>query len=201
MGPFFNSWAFLSEQTPQLELEGARNPYMTRCRGPQGLEGYPTAESGGTSWSMPSLLPLLQGQIAGVHLKELREWRTTTALVSLRRIRESGVTVTDESAMYPRVKLFAQDALNCRKVKLQVGTHLGRIDVAGLRETRTDFGSSSEVVGVEVKGQRAPFLTAIGQTVAYSVYGRSRNRTHSCATWFSDTNRGKACGATGGFGA
>lgn len=75
-----------------------------------------------------------------------------------------------EASLYKGVERFTKKSLGCQFVKQQVGTRLGKIDVAGVRELRGDFESDVEVVAIEVKEERAAFLNAIGQAVAYSVY-------------------------------
>lgn len=75
-----------------------------------------------------------------------------------------------EASLYKRVEHFAKNSLGCQFAKQQVGTRLGKIDVAGVRELRGDFESDAEVVAIEVKEERAAFLNAIGQAVAYSIY-------------------------------
>ncbi len=75
-----------------------------------------------------------------------------------------------EIALYNGVEKFAKDEFGCQFTKQQVGTRLGKIDVAGVRELRGDLESDAEVVAIEVKEERAAFLNAIGQAVSYSIY-------------------------------
>lgn len=75
-----------------------------------------------------------------------------------------------ETSLYKRVEQFARDSLGCQFAKQQVGTRLGKIDIAGVRELRGDYESDAEVIAIEVKEERAAFLNAIGQAVAYSIY-------------------------------
>jgi len=78
--------------------------------------------------------------------------------------------VPKEISLYNRVAKFAVEQFDCRFMKQQIGTHLGKIDVAGIQELRGDLESEAEIVAVEVKEERAAFLNSIGQAVAYSIY-------------------------------
>lgn len=75
-----------------------------------------------------------------------------------------------ESRLYKTVELFTADHYACHAVQQQVGTRLGKVDVIGLRDVGSDFGTSSELITVEVKEEGASFLTAIGQARVYSIY-------------------------------
>ena len=68
-----------------------------------------------------------------------------------------------EISLYNRVAKFAEEQFGCRFMRQQIGTHLGRIDVAGVQELRGDPESDAEIVAVEVKEERAVFLNAIGR--------------------------------------
>lgn len=78
--------------------------------------------------------------------------------------------MTKEASLYQHVETFAQETLRCRFVRQQIGTRLGRIDVAGVQELPGDFESESEIIAIEVKEERAAFLNSLGQATAYSVY-------------------------------
>jgi hypothetical protein len=75
-----------------------------------------------------------------------------------------------EKPLYDQVARFTEDSFNCNAVKQQVGTRHGRIDVVGLREVHTDYLSSPEVIGIEVKEEASTFLSSLGQAFAYSVF-------------------------------
>lgn len=75
-----------------------------------------------------------------------------------------------EAKLYKLVESFASDHFGCHTVKQQVGTKLGKIDVVGLRVTPGDLSTTSELIAIEVKEEAASFLSAIGQTRAYSIY-------------------------------
>lgn len=85
-------------------------------------------------------------------------------------VSQQGEKVATEASLYRRVETFAEKTFGCRFVKQQVGTHLGKIDVAGVQELRGDLESDSEIVAIEVKEEGAAFLNAMGQATAYSVY-------------------------------
>ena len=54
------------------------------------------------------------------------------------------------------------------------GTRLGKIDVVGLLDVPGDLGeTASEIVAIEVKEERAAFLTSAGQALAYSIYAHN----------------------------
>jgi hypothetical protein len=75
-----------------------------------------------------------------------------------------------ESKLYKIVEQFAYEHFNCKVVKQQVGTHLGKVDVVGFRQIHGDLGTIGEIIAIEVKEENASYLTAIGQARAYSIY-------------------------------
>ncbi|HLB71875.1 MAG TPA: hypothetical protein VJJ51_12605 [Candidatus Methanoperedens sp.] len=75
-----------------------------------------------------------------------------------------------EAKLYNSIEDFIKQRFGCHVVKQQVGTKLGKVDVMGLRETSGDFEAGGELVAIEVKEEKAPFLKAIGQAFAYSLY-------------------------------
>ena len=75
-----------------------------------------------------------------------------------------------EAALYKVVAAFTTEQFQCQTVKQQVGTRLGRVDIIGLREVQGDLATGYEIISVEVKEEKAPFLPALGQAYAYSIY-------------------------------
>lgn len=88
-----------------------------------------------------------------------------------------------ESKLYKQIEDFASEYFGCHTVKQQVGTKFGKVDVVGLKENRGDLESTSEVIAIEVKEEKASFLQAVGQTRAYSIYA------HRCYLAFKKRNR------------
>lgn len=74
-----------------------------------------------------------------------------------------------ERDYYPAVERFAREYLGCFVTAADTGTKLGRVDVVGLRDTGGRLSGEGEVVAIEVKRGRSPFLASIGQAAAYSV--------------------------------
>jgi hypothetical protein len=75
-----------------------------------------------------------------------------------------------EAKLYKPIENFASEYFGCHVVKQQVGTKFVRVDVVGLKENRGDLDSTSEVIAIEVKEEKASFLQAVGQTRAYSIF-------------------------------
>lgn len=78
-----------------------------------------------------------------------------------------------ESRLYRLVESFAREHFGCRTVRQQIGTRLGKIDVVGLLDVPGDRETASEIVAIEVKEERAAFLTSAGQALAYSIYAHN----------------------------
>ena len=75
-----------------------------------------------------------------------------------------------ERELYPVVASFLESEFDCYKTAINTGTSYAHVDVIGLRERRSNFAEDIELVAVEVKRGRTPFLKAIGQSLAYSLY-------------------------------
>lgn len=75
-----------------------------------------------------------------------------------------------EAKLYNSIENFVTHRYGCHVVKQQVGTKFGQVDVMGLRETSGDLKADGELIAIEVKEEKAPFLSAIGQAFAYSIY-------------------------------
>ncbi len=75
-----------------------------------------------------------------------------------------------EAGLYKRVESFAVDHFGCHTVQQQIGTKFGKVDVVGLRLPPGDFAATSELIAIEVKEERSTFLSAVGQTRAYSIF-------------------------------
>ncbi len=75
-----------------------------------------------------------------------------------------------EKDFYPRVAQWASKSLGCFHTAIDAGLRRGRIDVVGLRDVGGNLSGRSEVVSIEVKHGRQPFVTSIGQASGYSIY-------------------------------
>ena len=78
--------------------------------------------------------------------------------------------MANERDLYPHVVAFLQQELGCISTKVNTGTRYAHIDVLGLRERRSDFATSTELLAVEVKKGGTRLLNFIGQALAYSLY-------------------------------
>ena len=76
----------------------------------------------------------------------------------------------NERDLYPHVVAFLQKEFSCISTKVNTGTRYAHIDVLGLRERRSDFATSTELLAVEVKQGGTRLLNFIGQALAYSLY-------------------------------
>lgn len=74
-----------------------------------------------------------------------------------------------ERDYYPAVQRFAEKHLGCFVTAVDTGTRLGRVDIVGLKDTGGRLNGEGELVAIEVKRGRSPFLASIGQAAAYSV--------------------------------
>ena len=79
------------------------------------------------------------------------------------------MVVVKERDLYPAVERFAKSTLGCFTTQVDTGTKLGRVDVVGLKDVGGRLDGEGEVVAIEVKRGRSPFLASIGQAAAYSV--------------------------------
>lgn len=76
-----------------------------------------------------------------------------------------------ERELYPLVTRWLTDSYGCFSAPAtDFGTSHGRIDVAGLRDLHGNLAGDTELVAVEVKRGRTPFLNAAGQARAYGVF-------------------------------
>lgn len=71
---------------------------------------------------------------------------------------------------YPKVAQWAARELSCFHTATNTGLRLGRIDVVGLRDVGGNLSGRSEVISIEVKHDRQPFATSIGQASGYWIY-------------------------------
>lgn len=74
-----------------------------------------------------------------------------------------------EREYYPAIERFARSRLGCFTTAIDTGLRIGRVDVVGLKDTGGRLDGSGEVIAIEVKRGRSPFLTSIGQAAGYSV--------------------------------
>jgi hypothetical protein len=75
-----------------------------------------------------------------------------------------------EKELYDSVERFARKTLGCFAAAQNTGLRAGRIDVVGLRDIGGNLEGAGEVLAIEVKRGMQPFLVAVGQAAAYSVY-------------------------------
>jgi len=75
-----------------------------------------------------------------------------------------------EADLYPVVEKWMRARWKCFAAGKNVGTRLGRIDVAGIRDIGGDLSGQTEVISIEVKAGTQVFTTAAGQASGYSVY-------------------------------
>ena len=82
-----------------------------------------------------------------------------------------GRTTGPEAVFYPAIEKWCRDKLKCWHADQDKGpSKLGRIDLVGVRDLGGgELSSRSEVIAVEVKTSRAPFMTSAGQAHGYSV--------------------------------
>lgn len=82
-----------------------------------------------------------------------------------------GRTTGPEAAYYPQVERWCRAKFRCWHAVQDAGPpKLGRIDLVGVRDLGGgELSSRSEVIAVEVKTSRAPFMTSAGQAHGYSV--------------------------------
>ena len=78
--------------------------------------------------------------------------------------------VAGEKELYESVAKFLQEALGCASTAINTGPRYAQIDVLGLCGRRSNFGSQTEVIAVEVKRGGTRFLHYVGQAVSYSLY-------------------------------
>ena len=71
-----------------------------------------------------------------------------------------------ERDYYPAVQRFAESKLGCFTTEVDTGTKLGRVDGVGLKDVGGRLDGEGEVVAIEVKRGRSPFLASIGQAAA-----------------------------------
>jgi hypothetical protein len=76
-----------------------------------------------------------------------------------------------ESDLYKPVERWAKRHFGCFATGVNKGTDYGRVDVVGLRQVPGDLSSDTEFICIEVKKGTQPFLNALGQASAYSIYG------------------------------
>lgn len=76
-----------------------------------------------------------------------------------------------ESELYEPVERWAKLHFGCFKTGINKGTDYGRVDVVGLRQVPGDLSADTEFICIEVKKGTQPFLNALGQASAYSIYG------------------------------
>lgn len=74
-----------------------------------------------------------------------------------------------ERDLYEPVRWFIEAEFSCFHTAIEKGPKNGIIDVVGLRNNVSDFGGHTEIISVEVKPEKSPFLKAIGQAYAYSI--------------------------------
>ena len=75
-----------------------------------------------------------------------------------------------ERDLYPSVQRWLSERYECLDTFVNKGITYGRIDVSGIRHVGGHLTGASEFVAVEVKTDREPFGTAVGQAAGYSVY-------------------------------
>jgi len=76
-----------------------------------------------------------------------------------------------ESDLYEPVERWVKAHFGCFKTGINKGTDYGRVDVVGLRQVPGDLSADTEFICIEVKKGTQPFLNALGQASAYSIYG------------------------------
>lgn len=76
-----------------------------------------------------------------------------------------------ESDLYGPVERWAKSHFGCFATGVNKGTEYGRVDVIGLRQIPGDLSADTEFICIEVKKGTQPFLNALGQAAAYSLYG------------------------------
>ena len=76
-----------------------------------------------------------------------------------------------ESELYAPVERWAKRHFGAFATGVNKGTDYGRVDVVCLRQVPGDLSSDTEFICIEVKRGTQPFLNALGQAAAYSIYG------------------------------
>ena len=76
-----------------------------------------------------------------------------------------------ESDLYKPVSSWAKLHFGCFATGINKGTEYGRVDVVCLRQVPGDLSADTEFICIEVKKGTQPFLNALGQATAYSIYG------------------------------
>lgn len=76
-----------------------------------------------------------------------------------------------ESDLYAPVEKWVKNHFGCFETGVNKGTGYGRVDIVGLRQVPGDLSADTEFICVEVKKGTQPFLNALGQAAAYSLYG------------------------------
>ena len=76
-----------------------------------------------------------------------------------------------ESDLYEPVEKWTKRHFGCFTTGINKGTDYGRVDVVGLRQVPGDLSADTEFICIEVKRGTQPFLNALGQASAYSIYG------------------------------
>ena len=76
-----------------------------------------------------------------------------------------------ESDLYAPVERWAKKHFGAFATGVNKGTEHGRVDVVCMRQVPGDLSSDTEFICIEVKRGTQPFLNALGQAAAYSIYG------------------------------
>lgn len=75
-----------------------------------------------------------------------------------------------EKEYYPVVEKWMKKHFGCFSTAVNQGLMSGRIDIAGVRDVGGDLSGDVEVVGIEVKRGKDPFLKMCGQALGYGVF-------------------------------
>lgn len=76
-----------------------------------------------------------------------------------------------ESDLYAPVERWTKRHFGCFATGINKGTEYGRVDIIGLRQMPGDLSADTEFICIEDKKGTQPFLNALGQAAAYSLYG------------------------------